>query len=216
MEKNKKLLRVIAGLCFIVYSVMVVIRNRQVIPLAFDGSFDFDFFMTFFGQQLLRLLIGIGLITSVPVLSAVGCGLLSLCQIVWLISDPVTVYAVLLLAYSVLLLLVMLLDPKPARILGIAAAAIAVVYLVLQFLRGKPTGFSLVLLLLLAAGALLAGFSAAEKRVRPVTAPVPTGNAPVAAPAADRIERLTRLKALLDNGTITPEEFTEKKRQLLE
>ena len=86
------------------------------------------------------------------------------------------------------------------------------VYLVIFIINGWFTFINVVICLLRIIGGVLFGFAFATEK-KPALAK--TSNVAATADTESTIEKLTKLKSLLDSGIITQEEFDEKKKQML-
>ena len=113
-------------------------------------------------------------------------------------------------------------NTKSAKSMGIIAGVIATVKIVIRiysfvFLGGylaiATAGFWSEVVLII--GAVLVGLSLEGLATRKVAAVASGGKAKIQQGSDNTIERLTRLKALLDKGIITQEEFETKKKQIL-
>jgi hypothetical protein len=120
------------------------------------------------------------------------------------------------------LLLVAGLNPKSTKKLGIAAGIIAavrflfslIINLIVDGLLGLTfTGFLSYLALIV--GALMIGLSASDNAAKEIPATAASKATMVEKNSESQIDRLTKLKSLLDSGVITQEEFDQKKKQIL-
>jgi len=121
------------------------------------------------------------------------------------------------------LLMVASLNPKSARNLGVVAAVAEVVkyasLLIWQWSEGyEASALSVLYVLLFLAGAVLWGFTWNGIGKKAIADNSPAKNDPTTTNSKienGNVEKLLRLKELLDTGVLTEEEFDAKKKQLL-
>lgn len=180
------------------------------------------------------VLVVIALLASVPALSAVGfalcaveplyaCvrnfeglnyGLSKLIFLVWIVA-----------AIVYLLLMIASINPKSAKTLCTLATVFAIIRLIVLMVRNINEGYGITFGpvlwgLVMAAGAMLLGLTydgiAKKNAISKATNSSGGDYSPVQAVVEDsNVDKLMRLKAFLDDGVITQEEFDEKKKQLL-
>lgn len=188
--------------------------------------FSFQMLLTVIGS----ILVVIALLTQKTILSAVGFGLMilqGLTDIRALLEGwmPFSIFLIwsLVLARDVLLM-VLSIKPKSAKSLGTIAAGICVVRLVVLIIRNiiEGYGFSIGAVIwgiLLAASAMLLGLTydnlSKEVPSIKVSTPIRVVSTEQKTVQTDNVEKLLRLKAFLDEGVLTQEEFDQKKKELL-
>jgi len=169
---------------------------------------------------------------SVPALTAIGSALYGVGAIRTLIlyfgylqdswfPKRFFIPAILFLVIWVLLLIASL-NPKLTKKLGIAAGIIAAVRFLFSLISNLIVNGSLGLTftgflsyLALIVGALMIGLSATDNAAKEISATAASKATLVEKNSETQIDRLTKLKSLLDNGVITQEEFDQKKKQIL-
>lgn len=199
---DKKTLRIVAGVLFVldfVVRLYISVQGRvtawsYVSPIAF-------------------LLIAVSLFANIPLLSTVGGIVLTVGAVRSLvlmlqrsIIDPYIIAEVI----AFLLLAVAGLSRKSAKVLGILSALFylleeAIFLLSYNFV---PTPRSILFAVLFFFGAVLLGigFSGEDKKAVAISKSVIENN---------KLDRLVKLKDLLDKGVLTLEEFEAKKKQIL-
>lgn len=130
---------------------------------------------------------------------------------------------VLMLARDVLLM-VSSIKPKSAKSLGTIAAGICAVRLIVLIIRNIIEGYgfsigSIIWGIMLAVSAMLLGLTydnlSKEAPTIKISTPIRGVSAAPKTVQTDNVEKLLRLKAFLDEGVITQEEFDQKKKELL-
>ena len=230
-KSNAKTLRYIAGGLFAAELVMTLIS-------AITGSFSFWTVLALAAGALMVA----AMFTEKYVLLAVGAGLRisgGLYSVVmalralfgWIDSDFFAVIYLFLSLASIFTLaswiplLLAVFKRDKAKTLCFASAglragnfvATLVAYIAMSI---RVTGIlRLILTTLLACGSIVLAGISMQTGEKSVTARPAASAAPAAAPAAvdttTRIDKLMKLKALLDNGVLTQEEFDAKKQELL-
>lgn len=194
-----------------------------------------DYF-TFLGllATIGSVLVVVALLKKTPVFSAVGFGLMALQGIGSILENvgsildgwfPLSILLVWVLNITVnILLMIISIKPQSAKSLGITAAGIAIVRLVVLIIRNLAEGYSttattIIWGVLFAASAMLLGlsFDSFAKEPQVIKTSTPAKVSPVVENTLQNsnVEKLLRLKELLDKGVITQEEFDEKKKELL-
>lgn len=234
-DKNINIFRYAAGGLFafaLVRSLFGVIKNA--LEWGFDLSFSTVLFwiacalmaVAMFTKQYKLLAVGagvraggllIGLFSYIGyIFEAVSYGYAGIMEMLYLISD-------LLFIACYVLLLVAALKKENAAKLSVIAAVLGAVSILLSFIVTLAVGyrfeFTLVLknifnIVVNCAPVALAGFAI---QGAPKTAPVTVqASQPVAPSTSSQIEKLMKLKELLDSGVLTQEEFDAKKKELLD
>lgn len=228
-----KILRCLAGACFCVLVLIFV-----VFEMTDKSIWSYLYGIGFF-------LLATGLLIDQPILSVVGCGvqiirwgfilITSLRDFVILFGlveysyyyrslPPFALYLFSLIA--IILLMLSALSQKSGKKFGILSGVFFAITEVIYFvfyhivwpsvsIRFYPHPFlipELLTAVFLVAGAILTGFSM-KKRASRAARHVPSGGALA---VSDRIDQLTKLKNLLDQGILTQEEFEEKKEKILQ
>lgn len=214
MKENNNTFKYIAGACFAVLVVLSVIFKIQ------NGYY-------FWGPFLMigYALIAVSMFVSVPALTAIGSALEGVCAIHMLISyfgylqDPwfpkgFFISPILYLVIWVLLLVASL-NPKLTKKLGIAAGIIAAVWSLFESVSLGLTLTEFLDYLALIVGTLMIGLSATDNAVKEISATTASKATLVEKNSETQIDRLIKLKSLLNNGVITQEEFDQKKKQIL-
>lgn len=231
MENKEKQYRYIAG------GLLAVELIRMLIQ-AINGSFSFWTVLSLVATALMVA----AMFTEKYVLLAVGAGLKLPSSLVSLVSNIRVVFSnikyfgdsrytnyalalglsnILSLAVFVLLLLAVFQRDK-AKKLCFTSAGLRVGVFVLTIVSYIIFGVNVRSILRLIPSTLLGCASIvlvgivmqAGKKCENVSPAVPTA-APVTADTSARIDKLMKLKTLLDNGVLTQEEFDAKKKQLL-
>ncbi len=221
MKENNNTFKYLAGACFAVLVVLSVISMIQ------NGFYFWNLF-----SMIGAALIAVSMFVSVPALTAIGSALYGVGAIRTLIlyfgylqvsgfPKGVFIPAILFLVIWVLLLIASL-NPKLTKKLGIAAGIIAAVRFLFSLISNLIvygslgltfTGFLSYLALIV--GALMIGLSATDNAAKEISATAASKATLVEKNSETQIDRLTKLKSLLDNGVITQEEFDQKKKQIL-
>ena len=173
-----------------------------------------------------EVMVAVALFAAVPVLSAIGFAILSLLQgssVLGYVLDGlpfkyIILYCLPLVFY--VLLVVASLNLKSAKTLGIVAAAtdIARFIMGIVFVGGGVTPRGLLFRMLYVVGAFSLGCAYKciyERRITTNSTMVNTGAETSIATGSSKADDLLKLKALLDKGVITQEDFDAKKKQLL-
>lgn len=222
MKDNNNTFKYIAGACFAVLVVLSVISMIQ------NGFYFWNLF-----PMIGAALIAVSMFVSVPALTAIGSALYGVGAIRTLIlyfgylqdswfPKMIIIPAILFLVIWVLLLIASL-NPKLTKKLGIAAGIIAAVRFLFSLISNLIVNGSLGLItftgflshLALIVGALMIGLSATNNAAKEISATAASKATLVEKNSETQIDRLTKLKSLLDNGVITQEEFDQKKKQIL-
>lgn len=235
MQKKTGSLRYAAGACFAIAALM------DIIYVILNEYMSMPIIAVIAGNVLLA----VAMFASVPVLVAVGGGLQACAVIrtffaLFAVGDmPMYMLSKLLLLAAWILIVVAGLLKSGGKILGIIAGALAalqgiaaVVFFKLVYGFVPFPGSTVFLRLVTIAGMVMVGLAvssntapAAAKAAVPMTPMAPTAPvapmapmapaAPAAVPVEKQVERLTKLKELLDSGLITQEEFDAKKKEIL-
>lgn len=230
MDKSK--LRFPAALCFFAYTVI----NVRYITYIFEeisfimtlDAVDKMLYKSYILQEtahvlgcVVPLFAALGLLIKKPKVSAVG--ILGIVYPVIVIArgygsiglwGGAAINVWLNIVYFVFFLAACF-NRKNAVAWGAVAAVSKIVIVVLCAVEGESISFVIGEVLLLA-GVLLLGMAFQTKKVPVKVAATATGTtATVALGTETAIEKLTKLKQLLDDGIITQEEFDAKKKQLL-
>lgn len=197
---NKKTLRIVAGAVFALNGVL-----RLITLLSSQGSTTAWSYI----WPIAYLLIAVSLFADIPLLTTVGGLIVLISPMRSMIQMGCFIPYLFLNAMSVVLLSAAGLSRRTSNVFGILSAIFFAFYeIVLVFvLNAKLAPMSYLYIALYLVGVILLGIGFSEKGKKVVASSKDNGN--------DRIERLTKLKELLDKGVLTPEEFEEKKRQLL-
>ena len=213
---DNMIIKYLAMACFAVGAVMDLI----------DCIKYFSFFNIILSVG--SILIIVALLTSKPILSAIGFALwvtlpsFNLLQnIRGVINSPLigAVWAINIVVY--VLLMLSSINLKKAKNFGFIAMILSIVRLLLLIIRNLTQGFGIGAYLiiwgvLLAVGSMLLGLAYDEivngENTKKITA---TNLNKVNTAEESNVEKVVRLKAFLDDGLITREEFDEKKKQLL-
>lgn len=226
MESKTKIpFRYIAGGCFAASTIIYLIYLISGI----------DFSLSYLFSALAFAAIAVGLFLSIPMVSAAGSALFLILNVVDLfqfLHDLFSYYDsfyfstyhfIYLIDYLEtvifsLILLVTCLNRRSAKTMGIIAAAVQVLYIIIigvfgfsWYLNWEVSLWVVVRLLLDCAGAVFLGFAFSELKSKSKAAAAalwPSG-------VSDTYEKLTHLKGLLDKGIITQEDFDAKKKDIL-
>lgn len=218
---NNKTLKYIAGACFAIYAVL------DIVSLIQNGFYVWSL-LVLIGS----FLIAVSLFTSIPILTTAGSALClvtaarALILYIGYIRDDgipkrYLLYAIMFLVIW-LLLFIAGINTKSTKSIGIVAGVIAAARFVAIIIGNLVDTGSVRLAftdilsyLVVSIGALLIGLSAENSAVRKGGAVASSNKAKIQQGSDNVIERLTKLKALLDNGIITQEEFEMKKKQIM-
>ena len=226
--ENKNILRYIAGGCFAVYALIYISTLVR--------SFNIWNLLLFIAVAI----IAVGILIKVPILVTVGSVLriiLALRSVIMYatvinsykydygMDDVIMLYkriqlrSIVVALFFMVLLLVSIL-PNLSKVLGFVAGGLGVVQLVLPIVQSTPiNALSIIQYVLFIVGAILFGLYMDGNQA--TTIPKPKAVASTSAisstqvAASNKIERLIKLKELLDKGIISQEEFDEKKKQIL-
>ncbi|MBQ5953671.1 MAG: SHOCT domain-containing protein [Lachnospiraceae bacterium] len=220
---NKKTLRYIAGACFAIAAILLIVSMVK-------NGFSVWSLLPLAGA----VLIAASMFMSTSILTTVGSALYLVSAVKSLItyinyssgdhhyySKLVVLFAVMYLAIWVCLLIAGI-NAKSTKSMGIIAGVIAAVRFIVivisnlvfaRYLGLTFTGFLSYFVII--AGAFLIGLSAEKIEIKKEPASASNGKAPIQAKTYNTIERLTKLKSLLDSGVITQEEFESKKKQIM-
>jgi len=222
MEKNNSSLRYVAGACFAGEAVLVLINLVQ-------NGFSFWTLLCLAGYAL----IAVSMFASLPILTSAGAGVYAVTALRTLITyfgyikddwfpKRYLFMAILFLAFWVILIVVGV-NKKSAKQLSFVAGGVAVLRFAIAMIGNKMgngtfgltfRGFLSYILLIV--GAFMIGM-AFDSVTAKVSVNTPNSSSVVApkTPAESQIDRLTKLKGLLDSGVISQEEFDAKKKQIL-
>lgn len=218
--ENKKL-KYITAICFVALAVLYTF---------FDGYFRLWNLLSVIGC----IFIVIALLTSVPVLSAVGFA-------VWVINMLIicidnfnaiikgylsldTLLIMIIGIVSPVLLMIASIQTKYAITYGFVAGILVIVRFVINLIGSKASGYNLIISyvldeLFLVVGGILLGFTYKKLSERvAINKVVTVQNSDTITQKSfedSNAEKLMHLKSFLDKGIITQEEFDEKKKQLL-
>lgn len=216
MEKNNSSLRYLAGACFAGEAV-----------LALMNGFNFWSLLCLAGYAL----IAVSMFASLPILTTAGAGVCAITAlrtlifyfgyITW-IPKWILFTEILFLAFWVILIVVGT-NKKSAKQLSFVAGGVAIlrfaIWMIGNIVAYGSFGLSFrdfLSYILLIVGAFMIGMA-----VDCITAKTPTdtnaatSKAASSTPAESQIDRLIKLKGLLDSGVISQEEFEAKKKQIL-
>lgn len=218
MEKNNSL-RYVSGACFALVAILGI-------PVLFNGDPDWIWNLL---HEASYVLIAIAMFASVPMLIAIGGGISAIvsvrnliCQLVYGFPTSFIIAAILSLVAWVLIV-VAALNMKNGRTLGIVSSVlIALRYLVTIFGNKIAVGIfgfhlsSFLINLGLILGVLMMGLAFGDNLFKhsETANSKANGNGNVTS-GESQIERLIKLKELLDKGVISQEEFEAKKKQIL-
>lgn len=240
MTKQKNIRRYIAAACFAgaaVISVISLIKNIS------NGSSDVILLIFIALFMIGCALIAVSMFASVPVLTAVGGGLALLNAVCSLINSiklvaldfnylSTVLFNISLVAFQVvffILIIIAGLNKKSAKVLGITAASVygvrLLVYIICRLINYGYISMGLTAwlhYLFMILGAVMLGLALYDMQ---------SGSSPAYAAAAKRpgaqvsdaelfsgnsqLDQLGKAKMMLDAGVISKEEFTAKKRDIL-
>lgn len=225
MEKNNSSLRYVAGACFGIDAILIIIN---LVQNARNGySFNAWTLLTVVGA----VLIAIAMFASIPMLIAVGGGVSAVSSAIGFIIYlgymdylPKRYFIDALIPLVVwILIIVSGVNKKSGKTLAMIAGALSALRFFVIIFGNKldygsfglnARGFLSYLVIIV--GTFMIGL-ASESLLSDEKAVVKTSvNAGTNATSAEsQVERLTKLKTLLDSGVISQEEFDEKKRQII-
>lgn len=223
-ESNNKTIRYIASACFVLLALLIVIR-----VLSGTGNYKAISYLYLFGL----IMIAVSIIKLIPLIGAIGSGccciysLVSLFSIInqvrsygWPVIDNIGLHMFLEVIVWILLLIAFLI-PESSKAMGITAGVLGFVATISLLYRDILWGSFRVLgvnglipyvkYALFIVGAILIGLSA-NAHNKNGRQSFSEGNHKDE--LSDQIDRLTKLKTLLDNGVITQEEFNAKKDEI--
>ncbi|MBQ2117822.1 MAG: SHOCT domain-containing protein [Clostridia bacterium] len=216
-----KILRCLAGACFALLAGLEAFSLLTAYG-GFPFVIDFDFILNYIVFPAGLILIAIGLFANLPILSAVGCGV----QIIRLGYDTVGSFLFfwtwsfsasnVLFLLSTILLMISALSRKNGKVFGLLSGILFGIsrLILILFLSVSNPVFFLLSTVVYTTGAILMGYAMKERELSHISARhVPSGGALA---VSDRIDQLTKLKNLLDQGILTQEEFEEKKEKILQ
>ena len=225
MEKNNSSLRYVAGACFGIDAILMIINLVQNAQNGY--SFNAWELLTVVGA----VLIAIAMFASIPMLIAVGGGVSAVSSAIAFIIYlgymdylPKRYFIVALIPLVVwILIIVSGVNKKSGKTLAMIAGALSALRFFVIIFGDKldygsfglnARGFLSYLVIIV--GTFMIGL-ASESLLSDEKAVVKTSvNAGTNATSAEsQVERLTKLKTLLDSGVISQEEFDEKKRQII-
>lgn len=213
---DSKVIKYLAIACFAVGAVMDII----------DCIKYFSFFNVIYVVG--SVLIIVALLTSKPILSSIGFAFWAtimfsnfLQNIRGVFNSPLigVVWGINIVVY--VLLMLSSINLKKAKNFGFIAMILSIVRLLLLIIRNLTQGFGIGAYLiiwgvLLAVGSMLLGLAYDEIVNGESSKKIATSNLnKVNIAEESNVEKVVRLKAFLDDGLITREEFDEKKKQLL-
>ena len=223
MEKNNNTFRYVAGACFAIYAIVSIIRLVQIAPYNSPSAW---WLLPILGA----VLIAVAMFVTVPMLIAVGGGVSTISAarsfIICLGNEynpwNYSIAAFLLLVVWVLIIVVGV-NKKSGKILGMVAGALATLrFLIIIFGNIIDCGqFALdfvnfVCYAVIIVGVFMIGLASGDNAPKTSELTKANANGGVHATQAEsQIDRLTKLKGLLDNGIISREEFETKKKQIL-
>lgn len=209
--ENKKTLQYIAAACFAVAALSVLLGTKV---------FNYIAILNLGGC----ILLAVGLFLAIPLLSASGGGLLllsnSILTIRAIINDYPTILFVcyLLFAISSLFLIIACINRKSAVLFGIFSAVFLIVgdifWIIISNWATRTGLYFYLKFVSTAVGSILLGMVFTDSAKQPAAVAVSAAVTPKPN-YSDAIEKLTKLKSLLDAGVITQEEFDAKKASIL-
>jgi len=225
MEKNNSSLRYVAGACFGIDAILIIINLVQNAQNGY--SFNAWPLLTLVGA----VLIAIAMFASIPMLIAVGGGVSAIPSARTLISylgnmDYVPkryFIAALVLLVVWILIIVSGVNKKSGKTLAMIAGALSALrFFVIIFGNKLDYGFfglnarGFLSYLVIIVGVFMIGLATESLPSNAKTATTTSANVGTKTTSAEsQIERLTKLKTLLDSGVISQEEFETKKKQIL-
>ena len=215
MNNSNRSFRYIAGGCFSACAVVVAIDIAQ------RGYLD----TWALPYGIAYAIIAVSMFASLPILTAVGsvAYAFSAIRVLSVIYAPVYILELFLaVVFSVILFLAGLMK-KNAKMLGLVAGSVAVFRFVLYIFFSVMFGVGALLEFrdwfiypLMIIGAFMFGLASDENPNKAkILPPSKLTNGGMNDSVQSRVERLTRLKNLLDSGIISNEEFEAKKKLIL-
>ncbi len=198
---DKKTLRFVAGAAFALNCII-----RLITYFTLPGSVGVWSYI----WPIAYLLIAVSLFVDLPILTTVGGIVLTIGAVRSLVvMMPRIVPYILVETIAFLLLVFVGLSRKAAKPLCLLSAILYLAYILMSML-GSGYGLTIRTILLTALfliGVVLMGISLSATDSKEETAPKSA--------TGDKLDRLIKLKDLLDKGILTQEEFEEKKKQIL-
>lgn len=236
MEKKNINFRYVAGACFGIEVLYIIINIVAGYTL-----FDLSTLVLIAGYAL----IAASMFTSIDILTSVGGGFLAAIVInsfieftkywdwdwdyfwdyfwITLSTTPLLVIADFILLVVYILFVLIGLNRNNAKTISIVAAALIVVRFIMRTLHYKIYSGSfhlnfgdILFYTILIIGTIMIGLALNIDDVKDSSGKTASSNGVnLMTPAESQIDRLTKLKGLLDNGVISQEEFDAKKKQIL-
>lgn len=225
-SKRNKIFRILAAAFFAIWVVIYHVISFVYDIIIYELSFGLYGVYHIFAVVGIILLI-VGLFTDKAILSSIGAGLNALAPVFetiqyYILSNHILFDAYLLLqiAFWLLIVFVILSKGKAPLILGCIAALVRIYieYIYASFPIYSLYGLAKMSLIV---GALMIGiaFSSLPSKISINLSSLgikqSSNDEPKTADTQNNIDKLLKLKELLDMGAITQEEFDEKKKQLL-
>lgn len=218
---NKKIFQYIAGGCFALFALIDLVDN-------ISSGYSFPSYIL----PITLVAVAVGLFINQPIIAAVGAGAMTVYQLVVTIRNitvmkdvfsiaPKVATLILLfmfgtvLAYALLSLTAILRN----KVVGIITGCMRLATFIVQTIQnGKIVGRFLIIAILFIVGSVMMGIVFSKSRES--ESPQSVGSTVTPTPSAalsptDSIERISKLKELLDSGIITQEEFDTKKKDML-
>lgn len=223
MEKNNSSLRYVAGACFAGEAVLVLINLVQ-------NGFNFWRLLCLAGYAL----IAVSMFASLPILTTAGAGVYAIASLRTVIAyfgyirfawfPKLTLFTEILSLAFWIILIVVGTNKKSAKQLSFVAGGVAILRFAIGLIANKVVNGSFGLnfrgflnIILLIVGTFMIGMAVDCITVKVSTGTNDaTGKVVSSTPAESQIDRLAKLKGLLDSGVISQEEFEAKKKQILE
>lgn len=222
-EKNLRIIRYLTG-------AMITVQLITAIIYFIDGKRYFGWIQRLSNEvELLGiLLMAVSIFIGIDSLLTVGAGMRSLGILVgifterYYLTDDRYVAFILFISYALIALSAQ--QKKNAIAIGIVSAVLIMIGSVLSIMFVREESFWLALYItvnygqaygqavLLATTAVLTCFTVQNT---PQSQTIKVKRQTAVSKTDDRVEKLTKLKQLLDSGVITQEEFEAKKKQIL-
>lgn len=225
---DRKKANLVAGILFSVYALLSLRGTFMAFIYSFDDLIDyFNFYRIFY---FLSNAIGLIALILVPVaffikkdnLKCLGFALFCARYIIGLLYNSFFLSffgSLLLTVLNVLpfVLLTIALFKHSKKLCFAAGAACVVCFIGRIFLRifGPITFHTVLLMLIMAVACIITGYTINESSIGATNKVNTKKELQKHTNPTDTIERLTKLKALLDSGLISQEEFDAKKNQLM-